>query len=148
MKSAVSTAGSSARSIPAPVVLEETLAYWEAANGQRLLVKRCTDCKRVHFYPRDICPHCGGVDTVWEAASGSGILYSYCVMGHGPDAHIMALVTLDEGVTMMSNIVGCEAKALRIGMPLRVVFVSGAGKPNRDGSPAQVQLVPMFTPMA
>jgi uncharacterized protein len=40
----------------------------------------------------------------------------------GPIAYCIAFVTLDEGVTMMTNIVGCDLDAVRIGQPVRVVF--------------------------
>ena len=89
------------RKIPAPRVLPETLAYWQAADKGQLLVKHCTDCGEFHHYPRDICPFCLSANTVWQNASGKGVVYSFSTMGKGAAAYTMALVTLDEGVTLL-----------------------------------------------
>jgi uncharacterized protein len=125
-----------ARKIPAPATLPETAAYWQAADAGRLLVKHCTACNEFHHYPRDICPFCLSDSTQWRDAAGSATLYSFSTMGQGDAAHTIALVTLTEGVTMMSNIVDADPASLRVGQKLRVVF-----KPS-DGGHA----VPMFTP--
>ena len=126
----------STRKIPAPRVLPETQAYWEAANAGQLLVKKCQDCGEFHHYPRDICPHCLSANTVWEKAAGTGTVYSFSTMGKGEAAYTLALVTLDEGVTMMSNLVDCDAASLAINQRVRVVF-----KPANES-----QAVPMFAP--
>lgn len=125
------------RKIPAPKVLPETLAYWQAADEGRLLVKRCKSCGQFHHYPRDICPHCLSSDTDWEEAAGTGTVYSFSTMGVGDTAYTLAFVTLDEGVTMMSNLVDCDPATVRIGDKVRVVF-----QPSQGG-----HAVPMFTPL-
>lgn len=124
------------RRIPAPRVLPESLAYWQAADEGRLLVKRCTACSEVHHYPRDICPFCLSADTEWLTATGLGTVYSFSTMGTGEAAYTLAFVTLDEGVTLMTNLVDCDAARLFIGQRVKVVFVPS------DGGHA----VPMFTP--
>lgn len=124
------------RTIPAPKVLPETLSYWQAADEGVLLVKRCTACGTCHHYPRDICPFCLSDATEWTTAAGTGTLYSFSTMGQGDAAYTLAYVTLDEGPTMLSNVVDCDPAALAVGQRLRVVF-----KPS-DGGHA----VPMFTP--
>ena len=123
------------RKIPAPKVLPETLAYWQAADEGRLLVKRCNACGQFHHYPRDICPHCLSSDTVWQDAAGTGTVYSFSTMGAGDAAYTLAFVTLDEGVTMMTNLVDCDPASVRIGDKVRVVF-----QPSQGG-----HAVPMFT---
>ena len=124
------------RTIPAPQVLPETQAYWSAADEGRLLVKRCNSCGQFHHYPRDICPHCLSSDTAWQDALGSGTVYSFSTMGQGDAAYTLAFVTLDEGVTLMTNLVDCDPAQVRIGDPVRVGV-----KPAQGG-----QAVPMFTP--
>ena len=124
------------RTIPAPKVLAETLAYWQAADEGRLLVKRCTACGEHHHYPRDICPFCLSDATEWVISQGGATLYSFSTMGKGDAAWTLAYVTLDEGPTLMSNIVDADLGTLAIGQRLRVVF-----RPS-DGGHA----VPMFTP--
>lgn len=124
------------RKIPAPRVLPDTLAYWQAADQGRLLVKQCESCGQYHHYPRDICPHCLSDQTAWRDAKGTGTVYSFSTMGKGDDAYTLAYVTLAEGVTMMTNLVDCDPAAVRIGQTVRVVF-----KPSQGG-----HAVPMFTP--
>jgi uncharacterized protein len=124
--------------LPNPRVLPESQAYWSAANESRLLIKKCRACSKVHFYPRDICPHCMSADTVWETALGTGTVYSFSTMGKAEAAYTLALITLDEGITMMSNLVDCDPKSVKIGQRVRVVFQS-----SENG-----QAVPMFKPLS
>ena len=124
------------RTIPTPAVSPETRPFWDAAEEGRLLVKRCAACGQAHHYPRSICPFCWSDRTEWMPVSGRGIIYSYSVMRRVPVPYAIAYVTLDEGVTMMTNIVDCDLDAIRIGQPVRVVF-----RPTDGGPP-----VPMFTP--
>lgn len=125
------------RKVPGPTVTPETRPFWEAAAAGRLLVKRCAACGEPHHYPRPICPFCGSDRTEWREASGRGTIYSYSVMRRVPVPSAIAYVTLEEGVTMMTNIVDSDLDAIRIGRDVRVVF-----KPSEGGAP-----VPMFTPV-
>ena len=125
------------RRMAKPLVLPETAAYWQAANEGRLLVKHCTACGEFHHYPRDICPFCLSDATEWTAASGTGTVYAFSTMGVGDDAYTLAYVTLDEGPTMMTNLVGAPPAAFQIGQRVKVTF-----QPS-DGGPA----VPMFEPV-
>ena len=132
--SAASVPAGAARRIPAPRVLPESLAYWIAADEGRLLVKKCRACGEVHHYPRDICPHCLSADTEWLEATGTGTVYSFSTMGKGEAAYTLAFVTLDEGVTLMTNLVDCDPATVSIGQAVRVVF-----------KPTDGHAVPMFT---
>ena len=123
------------RKIPAPRVLPESQAYWEAADQGRLLLKQCIACGQVHHYPRDICPFCLDEATRWVESAGTGTLYSFSTMGQGEAAYTLAMVTLDEGVTLMTNLVECDPARARIGDRVRVLF-----QPSQGG-----HAVPMFT---
>jgi uncharacterized OB-fold protein len=125
------------RKIPAPPLNPEIQPYFDAAAQGRLLVKKCVICGQAHHYPRAICPFCGSDRTEWTPASGRGTVYSYSVMRRVPVPYAIAYVTLDEGVTMMTNIVDCDLDAIRIGQRVNVTF-----KPTEGGPP-----VPMFTPV-
>jgi uncharacterized OB-fold protein len=125
-----------ARTIPAPPVSPETAPFWEAAASGRLLVKRCEACGELHHYPRVACPFCGSDRTSWQEASGRGTIYSYSVFRRAPVPYAIAYVTLEEGPTMMTNIVDSDLDAIRIGQRVRVRFVP------TDGGPP----VPMFAP--
>lgn len=115
------------RRIPAPKVLPETLAYWQAADAGRLLVKRCTACGEHHHYPRDICPFCWSEATEWREAAGTGTVYSFSTMGQGEAAYTLAYVQLDEGPVMMSNLVGADPASWTVGRRVRVVFAPSEG---------------------
>ena len=125
-----------ARTIPAPPVSPETAPFWEAAAAGRLLVKRCEACGELYHYPREACPFCGSDRTSWQEASGRGTIYSYSVFRRAPVPYAIAYVTLEEGPTMMTNIVDSDLDAIRIGQRVRVRFVP------TDGGPP----VPMFAP--
>jgi uncharacterized OB-fold protein len=125
-----------ARTYPAPAVTPETKPYWDAAAQGRLLVKRCTRCGEVHYYPRAICPFCLSDETQWQASPGTGTVYSFSVMRRAPVPYAIAFVTLDEGVTMMTNIVDTDLDAIHIGQRVKVLF-----HPTDGGPP-----VPVFTP--
>lgn len=124
------------RPLTVPMVDASTAAYWAATLEGRLSSRRCKSCGKLHWYPRPICPFCQG-DTDWEGLSGTGTIYSVSVTRKaGPIAYAIAYVALDEGITMLANIVDCDLDTLRIGQCVKVVF-----KPAGDG-----QMVPMFTP--
>ena len=125
------------RKIAAPQPNPETQAYWDAAAAGKLLIRKCDACGRLHHYPRALCPFCFSDAGSWQTASGRGKIYAYSVMRRAEVPYAIAYVTLDEGVTMLTNIVDCDFASLKIGQALRVVF-----KPTADGAPP----VPMFTP--
>ena len=122
------------RTLPAPKPDPETKPYWDAAGAGKLMLKRCRQCGRAHHYPRALCPFCLG-ETEWLETRGTGVIYSFSVMRRAPIPYTIAYVTLDEGVTMMTNIVDCDFDALAIGQRVRLVM-----KPSDGGPP-----VPMFT---
>ncbi len=123
------------RRLPAPEPNPETRPYWDATAEGKLLVRRCTSCGRAHHYPRALCPFCFSDRTEWQTASGNGEIYSFSVMQRAPVPYTIAYVRLDEGPTMMTNIVDCDFDTIRIGMKVTAVF-----KPTEDGAP-----LPMFT---
>jgi len=125
------------RKITAPQPNVETQAFWDAAAGGRLLIKKCAGCGEAHYYPRAICPFCFSDRTDWVEASGRGTIYTYSVMRRAPVPYAIAYVTLAEGPTMMTNIVDCDLDRIAIGQAVRLVF-----KPSEGGPP-----VPMFTPV-
>lgn len=115
---------------PIPVPTPETRVFWEKARRHELWIQRCEACDHAFFYPRLHCPRCTSERLEWFKASGRGVLYSY-VINHRPppgfedDApYAIAIVQLEEGPRMMSNIVGIEntPENLVLDMPLEVVF--------------------------
>ena len=124
----------------------ETKPYWDAAAEGKLLIKHCNACGRAFFYPRDHCPRCWSTDTTWLEASGRGKIYTFTVV-HTNDLppfkdrvpYVIAIVELDEGVRMTTNIEGVEPDAVRCDMPVQVAFREEA---REEGS----VFLPVFRP--
>jgi uncharacterized OB-fold protein len=97
--------------------------------------QRCRDCGAAIFYPRVLCPACGGVSLEWRASSGRGTVYATtAVYRRDAEPYNVALVDLDEGFRMMSRVEGVPAAEVEIGarVTLRI---------NREDGP-----VPVFVP--
>ena len=114
----------------------ETQPFWDGAREGRLVIKRCNDCGEAYFYPRPFCPKCWSVDVSWIDASGRATLYTWSVV-HVNDLppfpervpYVAAIVELEEGPRMMTNVVGCDFDALEMGMALRATFRSISDEP-------------------
>jgi uncharacterized protein len=119
----------------APPQNADSQPFYEAAATGRFIGRRCTGCKKYHWYPRPYCPFCSK-ETEWVELSGNGVVYSYSVMRRVPAPYAIAYVTLAEGPTMMTNIVGCDLDSIRIGQSVKVLFTASDG----------AQQVPCFTP--
>jgi uncharacterized protein len=111
----------------------ESGPYWEATRAGRLLVQWCVSCDRAVFYPRAFCPACSAPDSEleWRQASGRGTVYA-AVVEHRPEAagaafargepYSVALVDLEEGARMLTNVVGCAPADVRPGMAVQVTW--------------------------
>jgi uncharacterized OB-fold protein len=111
--------------------------YFEAAKQGKLLLKKCSSCAEVHYFPRGVCPFCFSSKVDWVEAKGTGTIYSYSVSRRaGPIPYCIAYVTLDEGVTMMTNIVDCDLDTVRVGQKVKLTF-----KASPNGT-----AIAMFTP--
>ena len=118
-----------APSIPVPVPNPDNTGFWEACRRHELCLQRCGACGTLRHHPRPMCPHCNSVAYEWARASGRGTLYTFTIV-HGPTLpafqaqapYNVAVIQLDEGPFLVSNIVGCRAEQLRIGMRVEVVF--------------------------
>jgi len=125
------------RPIPAPMVSVETKPFWDAAAEGRFLIKRCAECGKAFWYPRNLCPFCMSTETVWEESPGEGAIYTYSVMRRSPTGpYAIGYVTLDEGPAVLTNFVDVAPDGLAIGMRVKVKF-----QPTEGGPPA-----PVFAP--
>lgn len=114
-----------------PTIETETRPFWEAAKAGRLMIGRCTACGKAHYYPRPFCPHCWSQDVELIEASGRAILYTYSTVFvndlppfNERVPYVAAVVDLEEGVRVSTNIVECAPDDLQIGMRLQVAFQS------------------------
>lgn len=100
-------------SVRVPVVDADSEPFWEAVADRRLTAQKCQQCGRFVFYPRALCPFCHSEDLSWTPLRGSGTVYSFTVSRRAPSPefadlvpYVVVLVDLDEGIRMMSNLVG------------------------------------------
>jgi uncharacterized OB-fold protein len=114
---------------PAPQPDFDSAPYWSAAREGHLVVQRCQVCANAQLYGRALCTRCGSAEVVWEPASGRGSVYSYTVIRQqylrpfrDMVPYVVALVDLEEGPRVMTNIVGCEPDEVTIGMPVTARF--------------------------
>jgi uncharacterized OB-fold protein len=126
------------RQLNDPVLNPGDEPYFAAAAEGKLLVKHCNACKQTHHYPRALCPFCWSTDVGWTNTTGTGTLYTFSVTRRGTRTpYCIAYVTLDEGPTILTNIVDTDLDGVRIGQRVKVVFKQS------DGG----FLIPMFTPV-
>jgi len=114
---------------PLPIVTEESRPFWEGCKRGVFLLQYCEACQRYQFYPRLYCMHCGADSLRWEQASGRGVIYSYTVIHQNKSPEFVndmpynvAVIQLEEGPRLMSNIVDAAPGALRVDLPVTVVF--------------------------
>ncbi len=121
-------APAAARVLPAPLVNPEAKPWFDAAAEGRLLYRRCDACGRPHHPPRSICPHCFSDAVSWRESAGTASVYSSSTLLRGtPTPYCIAWVTLDEGVTLLTNLVDCGVAGAQIGLRVRVRFVAAEG---------------------
>jgi uncharacterized OB-fold protein len=114
---------------PLPRSAPESRPFWEAAAAHRLMLPRCGACGRFWFPPSRRCPHCLSPDVQWVEAKGTGRIYSFVVFhrvyhpAFADDVpYAVAIVELDEGPRLLSNIVGTPPERLACDMRVHVVF--------------------------
>jgi hypothetical protein len=126
-----------------PPVTDEAVTFWSATERRELVLPWCTDCDKAFWYPRPVCPRCLSPDIEWRPASGRGEIYAVSVMyraAHPGMAdrvpYAVALVDLDEGIRLLTNVVDVDAEEVRVGMPVEVTW-----EPMSDG-----RNLPVFAP--
>lgn len=114
---------------PRPIVNPWAQPFWDGTREGRLMIQRCEECEKHVFYPRVACPACGSEQLGWVQAGGRGSVYSYTVVkSNAPSAfvadlpYVVAVIRLDEGVQLLSNLVEWSEDELRCDMPVEVVF--------------------------
>jgi uncharacterized protein len=112
-----------------PTIEDDSRPFWDAAHEERFLIRHCQACGEYSHYPRTFCPTCWSEDVEWFEASGRGTLYTWSTvfMNDLPPfnerlPYIAAVVDLDEGPRVMTNMVDCDGASLSIGMKVRAVY--------------------------
>ncbi len=113
-----------------PQTNELTAPFWDATKEERYLVQWCSGCNKAIYYPREVCPGCLTSDDLeWRESPGRGEVYTFNVT-HKPGLPFMtdrlpfvvALVTLEEGTRVVTNIVNCDPSQVSVGMPVKVAW--------------------------
>ncbi|WP_436775270.1 Zn-ribbon domain-containing OB-fold protein [Yinghuangia sp. YIM S09857] len=127
---------------PEPALTERTAEYWQSGADGVLRIARCGACGTYQHPPRPLCPRCHGADIAFAPVSGKGSVHSFTVNRHRwtPELdppYVLAEVELPEqqGLRLMSAVVGCPVDAVHIGMPVTVHF-----------EPAGRAFIPVFRP--
>ena len=115
--------------MPSPVADPTTLPWWQAAAEHRLVVQRCAACGHPQLPPSPICAECRSTEASWQQVSGRGEVYTYTI-AHRPIAAgqplptVIAVIALEGagGVRIISNLVGVDPDAVRIGLPVELVW--------------------------
>jgi uncharacterized OB-fold protein len=119
----------SGAAIPLPVPNQDNEGFWDACRRHELRLQRCRRCRTFRHHPRPMCPGCNSTEYEWAAVSGRGVLYTFTIV-HDPTLpafqpqipYNVAVVQLEEGPFMVTNIVGCATDQIRIGMAVAVEF--------------------------
>jgi uncharacterized OB-fold protein len=129
---------------PAPPATELTEPFWAGGLSGELRLQQCANCGHIRYPISTICPVCWSADCDWTSLSGRGTVQSHIVFERayheawaGQVPYVVALIELDEGPVLVSNVVGVQPSAVRVGQPVTVTFA------RRSAAAA----LPQFTPV-
>ncbi len=114
---------------PLPQSTPWSKPFWEGCKKHELLIQKCQDCQKYIFYPKMFCPDCLSSNLKWVKSSGKGKVYSYMVVySYQPTEfdedlpYVVAIIELEEGVRLMSDVIGCPPETVNCDMKVGVVF--------------------------
>jgi uncharacterized OB-fold protein len=112
---------------PRPAQTSDNAFFWEGVRNGELLIQRCRGCQRLRHPPGPMCPHCHSFEWDAQRATGRGRVYSFVVAHHPPVPpfdypNLIALIELEEGTRIVSNLVGIDPADAEIGQAVEVAF--------------------------
>lgn len=114
---------------PLPTIEPETEEFWKAAKRHELFLQRCNACGEVIHFPRVMCYRCLSEDLGWFKSTGLGTVYSFTIihqvahLGFESEVpYVYAIIDLDDGARMISNVVNIDPSAVDVGMRVKVTF--------------------------
>lgn len=113
--------------IPLPRPTSLSRPHWDGCKEGVLRVQRCRACGQFVFIPQPICTRCQADALEWVASSGRGTVYSHTVVHRPPRPvfpapYVVAIIELEEGWHMLSNVVDCRPEDVHVGLPVEVTF--------------------------
>lgn len=127
---------------PLPQQTAETKPYWDAAASGTLLLQRCEDCTKFQYPYRGFCCHCWHGKISDYASSGDGVVWTHSTVyfnrsaGSTGEPYCVAVVEVEGGIRVVSNIVGIDPESVHIGMPVTVDFANAS----------EGRAIPVFVP--
>ncbi len=113
--------------LPQPSAVSQE--FWAGLKAGEIRLPRCRQCDRFVFYPRTICPYCMGVEFDWVKVGSDGKVYSFTVVRRAmipafqeDVPYVLAIVELEEGPRLTTNIVNCPVDDVRVDMPVRATY--------------------------
>jgi uncharacterized OB-fold protein/acyl dehydratase len=121
--------GTEAALRPRPAISQDTEFFWEGAKRGELLIQRCSSCGKLRHPPGPMCPVCNSTEWDTVRATGRGkvhsfVVYHYPVVPPFEAPYVVALVALEEGIRLVSNLIEVAREDVRIGQPVEVRFVA------------------------
>ena len=114
---------------PLPLITKLSKVFYEGCKEGRLLYQKCRNCGEVVFFPKELCSNCMGRELDWKESNGRGKVHTFTVTYEGAPPEFtadgpfaLALINMDEGFNIMSNIVECDPEQIVCDMRVEVVF--------------------------
>lgn len=110
---------------PRPAINDDNRFFWEGVERGELLIQRCGSCGGLRHPPRPMCPRCRSLEWDTPRASGRGRVHSYVIPHYPPlpafpEPYVVALVDLEEGTRLVTNLIGVAPSEVRIGMAVEL----------------------------
>ena len=106
-----------------------TLPFWEGCRDHKVRYQTCVQCGTVQLIPRTVCTHCHSEELQWKDSAGRGVILSYTTVYRAATPafkadtpYVIALVDMDEGFRLMTNIRGGASSPAAIGRRVRIGF--------------------------
>ncbi|MCT7661190.1 Zn-ribbon domain-containing OB-fold protein [Mycobacterium deserti] len=121
----------------APSISPDTEFFWSGLKEHELRIQRCTDCKTLRVPPRPMCGNCQSLNWDYVASTGRGTVYSFVMPQYPPlpfieYPYVVALIELDEGVRIVSNLCEIEPEAIEVGTAVEVFYETFEALPSGD----------------
>jgi uncharacterized OB-fold protein len=114
---------------PLPKPNADTRIFWEQCKEHRLTFQKCNDCNHVRWPPALLCPQCHSVSHDGIVSPGRGTVYTFVVYHQAFHPafkedlpYVVAVIKLEEGPQIVSNIVGCDPVKVACDMPVELIW--------------------------
>ncbi|MBU3069189.1 Zn-ribbon domain-containing OB-fold protein [Aestuariicella sp. G3-2] len=114
---------------PLPLITPTSKVFYDGCRSGKLLYQQCLDCGQVIFFPQSICPGCLSHNIEWKQSKGKGRLFTFTITHAAAPSefsedtpYVLAIVEMDEGYKMMTNIIETDFDEIKCDMEVEVVF--------------------------